>query len=96
MAADVTCGLVKRDDASMTYRRSRSPYHGDGISLMVQDITADRSIECGTIWKCVVTSDHEFNLPMSSRERPGLCHFDRAGLAIECNNVAGITDGLGK
>ena len=72
VAADVTRGLVERDDASTTYRRRRSSYHRDGIRLVMQNVTADHSIEGGAIGKCLVRGDHEFNLSMSGRKRPGL------------------------
>src|SRR5450631_3022565 len=65
MGADVTCGLVERDDTPLAYRRRRSPYHRNGIRLVVQDITADRSIEYTAGRKCLIRGDHEFNLPMS-------------------------------
>src|SRR5450631_1835427 len=96
MGADVTCGLVERDDTPLAYRRRRSPYHRNGIRLVVQDIAADRSIEYTAGRKCLIRGDHEFNLPMSGRDRLGPPHCDRAAFAIEPNTPAGSPDGLGK
>jgi hypothetical protein len=61
---------------------------------MVQDIAADRGIECSVFGKRIVRSDHELNLSISGRKRPGLRHFDSMGFAIECNNAACLANGL--
>ena len=94
--ADVTCWLVERDDTAVTDRSCCSPNGRDGITLVVQDVAADRGIEFGAFGKSLVRRDHEFNLSISGCARSRLRYVDHAGFAIECNNAPNIADSLGE
>src|SRR5689334_13539989 len=80
LRADVTCRLVKRDDTAGTNGSCGSPQHRHGITLMVQDVATDRSIELGAFGKCLVRRDQELDPSMSGCERSVPCHLHGAGL----------------
>src|SRR6478672_4059273 len=90
--ADVTCRLVKRDNPSTTHRPCGAPYRRHGVRLMMQNIPADRGVECRALGKSLVRGDHELNLSISGRERPGLRRLDDARFAIARNDAAGLAD----
>ena len=96
VAADMTCGLVERDDTTMTYRCRCPSYHRNGIRLVMQNVTTDRSIERGSVGKFLIRGNDELNLLASGRKRPSPPYFDGNGFAIECNDATGIADGLGE
>src|SRR4026209_115996 len=49
--ADVTCWFVKRDYPSTTYRPGGSPYRRHRVTLVMQNIAADRGVECRALGK---------------------------------------------
>src|SRR6478735_6691794 len=75
--ADMACRLVERDDATLMYCACCSSNRGDGIGLVMQNVTPDHGIECWTLGKSVVQSDDKFNPSKSSRERSRFGDVDR-------------------
>ena len=54
LRSEMTCRLVKSDDASATHRPRRSPYSGDGISLVMQNVAADCSVKERALGKAFI------------------------------------------
>src|SRR5437660_6552680 len=45
LRVDVACRLVERDDPSTPYRKRGTPYRRHGVRLVMQNVTAERSVE---------------------------------------------------